>query len=140
MSAEANKTTIRRFNAEVIEQGNRASFEALMEPDFVNRSAAPGAPDGPDGMWSTFQTILRPALADLAVQIHDQIAEGDKVTTRKTITGRHTGRLMGIEPTGRLVSIEVIDIVRVRNGRYAEHWGLNTLASVLAGLREPVTS
>jgi hypothetical protein len=29
----------------------------------------------------------------------------------------------------------VIDIVRVRDGRYVEHWGVNTLASVLAALQ-----
>ena len=32
---------------------------------------------------------------------------------------------------------EVIDIVRLRAGRYLEHWGINTLASVLAALKAP---
>ncbi|MET7141314.1 ester cyclase [Xanthomonas sp. PPL139] len=48
-------------------------------------------------MWSTFHDILRPALAGLTVTIHDQVAEGDKVTTRKTVSGRHTGTLFGVE-------------------------------------------
>ena len=87
-------------------------------------------------MWNTFATVLRPALEGLAVVIHDQIAEGDKVTTRKTISGRHTGTLLGVEATGKPVAIEVIDIVRVRDGRYVEHWGINTLSSVLAQLRQ----
>jgi predicted ester cyclase len=63
------------------------------------------------------------------------VAEGDKVVTRKTIAGTHRGALMGIAPTGRAVSISVIDIVRVEDGRYAEHWGVNTLPAVLAQLR-----
>lgn len=67
--------------------------------------------------------------------IHDQVAEGDKVTSRKTVCGTHTGTLLGIEPTGRAVSIDVIDIVRVVDGRYVEHWGINSLSSVLARLR-----
>jgi len=33
------------------------------------------------------------------------------------------------------VSISVIDIVRIEDGRYAEHWGVNTLPAVLAQLR-----
>jgi predicted ester cyclase len=85
-------------------------------------------------MWNTFQNILRPALSNLSVTIHDQIAEADKVTTRKTISGVHTGTLVGIPATGRDVEIDVIDIVRVEDGRYAEHWGLNTLSNVLAQL------
>ena len=78
---------------------------------------------------------MRPALSDLRVQIHEQLCESEKVTTRKSIVGRHTGTLMGIAPTGRPVSIDVIDIVHVRDGRYVEHWGINTLSSVLAQLR-----
>ena len=87
-------------------------------------------------MWNTFQNVLRPALVRLAVTIHDQVEEGGKVTTRKTISGVHAGPLMGVEATGKPVSIDVIDIVRVEDGRYAEHWGINNLPSVLAGLQQ----
>ena len=133
MSVEP-KAVVRRFNIEVIQEGNEAAFQALMAPGFVNHAAPPGAPNGPESMWNTFQNILRPALSGLTVSIHDQIAEGDRVTTRKTITGTHTGPLLGVPATGREVSISVIDIVRVQDGRYAEHWGLNTLPMVLADL------
>lgn len=130
------KDVVRRFNLDVIERGDRTAFEALMLPSFVNRTAPPGMPDGPEGMWNTFERVLRPALADLRVEIHDQLADGDKVTTRKTIRGRHTGTLMGVAATGRDVAIDAIDIVRVQDGRYAEHWGVNTLQAVLAALRQ----
>ncbi|AGT08799.1 ester cyclase [Paracoccus aminophilus] len=133
MSAE-NKEVVRRFNIEVIQNGNEAIFHALIAPDFVNHSAPAGMPNGPESMWNTFQNILRPALSNLRVAIHDQIAEEDKVTTRKTISGVHTGTLLGIPATGREIAISVIDIVRVQNGKYAEHWGLNTLSNVLAAL------
>lgn len=133
MSAE-NKEVVRRFNIEVIQNGDEAEFSALMAPGFVNHAAPPGAPNGPESMWNTFQNVLRPALSNLTVTIHDQIAEGDKVTTRKTISGLHTGALLGVPATGREVAIAVIDIVRVQNGQYAEHWGVNTLPAVLAAL------
>lgn len=129
-----NKELVRRFNIEVIQDGNEAAFNALMAPDFINHAAPQGMPSGPESMWNTFQNILRPALSGLRVTIHDQIAEGDKVTTRKTISGVHSGTLAGIPATGRDVAIDVIDIVRVRDGKYAEHWGLNTLSNVLSAL------
>ncbi|BDU74684.1 ester cyclase [Mesoterricola silvestris] len=135
MSHETNKAVVRRFNEEVIVKGDRRAFEALMDADFVNRSAPQGMPNGPESMWSTFQNVLRPALAGLEVTIHSQIAEGDLVTTRKTVSGTHAGTLMGIEATGRPVTIDVIDIVRIQDGRYVEHWGINTLAGVLSQLR-----
>jgi predicted ester cyclase len=133
---QRNKAVVVRFNKEVIERGDEAAFRELMAPDFVNRTAPPGAPAGPEGMIHTFNRVLRPAFPDLRVEIHDQVAEGDKVTTRKTLRGTHRGEIFGISATGREVAIEVIDIVRVRDGRYAEHWGINTLSVVLAQLRE----
>lgn len=42
---------------------------------------------------------------------------------------------MGIPATGRNVVIDVIDLVRLRDGKYVEHWGINSLPSVLASLR-----
>ncbi|MBB4351051.1 ester cyclase [Aliirhizobium cellulosilyticum] len=133
MSSE-NKEVVRRFNLEVIQNGNEDEFRALMAPDFVNHAAPSGMPNGPQSMWNTFQNVLRPALSDLKVTIHDQIAEGDRVTTRKTISGIHSGTLMSVAPTGKDVVISVIDIVRVQDGRYTEHWGINTLSNVLAAL------
>lgn len=134
---ERNKAAVARFNKEVIEGGSRASFEELMDARFVNRSAAPGAPDGPESMWAFFTTVLRPAFPDLVVEIHDQIAEGDKVVTRKSIIGTHQGPFLGIAATGRRVTISITDIVRVVDGRYYEHWGSADLFGVQAQLTAP---
>lgn len=131
---KANKEAVIRFNKEVIEQCNRASFEALMRPDFINHTAMPGTDAGREGMWTNFSQVIHPAFSELNVEILDQVAEGDKVVTRKCITGLHTGPIMGIPATGLKVKIDVMDIVRLENGQYAEHWGLNTMALVIRQL------
>lgn len=132
---EINKNVILRFNKEVIEQGNIEFFEELMDDKFVNHSAPPGADNGPKGMINTFNNILRPAMPDLKVTIYEQVGEGDLIVTRKNICGTHTGELLGVPASGRKISIDVIDIVKVKDGKYLEHWGLNTLQSVLAQLK-----
>ena len=129
-----NKAIVIRFNKEVIEQGNVETFNALVAEDFINHSAPPGAPKGPEGMIYFFIRILRPAFSDLKAEIYDQVAEGDKVTTRKAFYGIHTGELMGIPASNKKVVIEVIDIVRLRDGKYIEHWGINNMQSVMAQL------
>ncbi len=131
----SNKAVVLRFNREVFGAGDETAFRELVAPDFVNRTAPPGTAAGPEGLLHMINHVLRAAFPDLRVEIHDQIAEGEKVTTRKTLRGTHRGPLMGIPATGREVAIEVIDIVRVRDGRYVEHWGINTLSVVLAQLR-----
>jgi predicted ester cyclase len=101
----------------------------------VNRTA-PATANRVDAMWNTFANILRPAFPDLTIEIHDQVAEGDKVTTRKSITATHLGSLMDIAPTGKRIKIDVIDIVRIKDGKYLEHWGINTLQTLMAELRK----
>ncbi len=130
-----NKAVVLHFNKNIIEKGDEQAFREPMAPDFVNRTAPPDTSAGPDGMLFTLNRVLRP-LKDITVEIQDQVAEGDRITTRKTIHGTHRGELLGIPPTNRRVDIEVIDIVRVKDGRYAEHWGVNTLPSVRAQLRQ----
>ncbi len=107
----------------------------LVAKDFINHSAAAGQDTGREGLWHTFHNVLHPGLSGLQVAVLDQVAEDDKVTSRKRIIGCHTGALLGIPATGRAVSIDVIDIVRIRNGQYVEHWGMNSLPSLLAALR-----
>ncbi|WP_229249311.1 ester cyclase [Dyadobacter sandarakinus] len=136
MTTENNKEVVRRFNQEVIAEGNPESFHELMDEQFVNRSAPEGMSSGADGMLYFFNEILRPAMPDIHVTIHQQVAEGDLVTTRKTISGTQTGTLLGIPPTGRTLNIDVVDIVRVKNGRYFEHWGITSLPEVLFQLQK----
>ncbi len=54
--------------------------------------------------------------------IEEMVAEGERVATRKTFRGTHRGELMGIPPTGKVVEIGLIDIVRLVDGKVVESW------------------
>jgi predicted ester cyclase len=66
---------------------------------------------------------LRSAFPDFKATIEDIVAEGDKVVVRQTFSGTHKGEFMGVPPTGKSISIGVIDIIRVDGGKFVEHWG-----------------
>jgi steroid delta-isomerase-like uncharacterized protein len=68
--------------------------------------------------------MFRNAFPDFRAVIHDLIAEDDKVVTRKTFDGTHEGELLGIPPTGKEVTIELIDILRVADGKITDHWSV----------------
>ncbi|WAC12588.1 ester cyclase [Dyadobacter pollutisoli] len=127
---EKNKAVVVRFNKEFIEQGNAACFTDLVSDDLVNHAAPPGAA-GPESMVHFLHHVLRVGFPDITVNILDQVAENDKVTTRKEFHGTHTGTFMGIPASNKKVVIKVIDIIRLRDGKYAEHWGISNLAEVL---------
>jgi steroid delta-isomerase-like uncharacterized protein len=121
MSAEQNKALVRRFVEEAQTLHNMAAIDEYMSPNFVDHSVPPGLPPGPEGVKMQF-TMYISALPDLQAIIHDQVADEDKVVTRKTLRGTHQGDLMGIPPTGRMVDIEVIDILRIQDGKITDHW------------------
>ena len=129
---EQNKKAVLRFNKEFIEEGNLGSFHELVATDVINHSAPPGSSQGPDGMLYFLQNILRKGFPDMKVEILDQIAEGDRVTTRKAIHATHLGEFMGVPASQKRVTINVIDIIRLRNGQYVEHWGISNLTDIIS--------
>ncbi|WP_276373992.1 ester cyclase [Chryseolinea sp. H1M3-3] len=126
-----NKAIVTRFNKEFIEQGDMNSFRALVSEDVINHSAPPGMPNGPESMISFIIQTLRKGFPDIQVEILDQISEGDKVSTRKVMRATHTGDFMGIPASNRRVAIHVIDIIRLKDGKYVEHWGMSNLAEIV---------
>ncbi len=123
MSAEENKALVRRFVDEVQSAGNIDAVDELCSPEFVNHSAPPGVPSNCEGV-KQLTAMFRRAFPDSYFTVEEMIAEGDKVVTRKTFHGTHEGEFMGIPPSGRSVSMGLIDIVRVSEGRVVEHWSM----------------
>ena len=136
MNTETNKAIVTRYNKEVIQGCDMELLKTLVTPDFVNHSAGQGMPNGVDGLIYFFTQVLHRAFSDINVDIRDMLAEGDKVVTRKEITGTHTGELMGIPPTGRVVTLKVIDILAVRDGMISDHWGENNFIGMVQSLSQ----
>jgi predicted ester cyclase len=132
MTTEQNKAIVTRVNKEYIEGGNTSTVYELFAPDFINQTAPPGTPQGPEAIIFFFDNILRPAFPNLKVVIHDQVAEGDRVTTRKSFHATHKGEFFGVPATNKEVVIDVLDIIRLRDGKFLEHWGIMDTQGLMA--------
>ena len=127
------REVVSRFIDEYQTAGDERALDELLHPDVVDHSRPPGIAPGAVGVRQQFDGF-RAAFAGFRATILDQIAEGDRVVTRKVFTGTHSGPFQGIEPTGRAVEIHVIDIVRVADGRIVEHWNCVDRLGLLAQL------
>ena len=56
------------------------------------------------------------------------------VATYKTLTGTHRGDFFGTPPTGKRATIRIMDFVRYRDGKVAEHWGIVDVAGLMQQL------
>lgn len=120
---EKNKAVVARFNKEFIEQGNIQAFEEIVAAGFVNRSAATlNIPAGREGIKDYIVDVLHKALKEVKVDIFEQIAEGDTVVTRKAISGIQVGAFLNNQPTHQRITMHCIDIVKLKDGQYVEHW------------------
>ena len=132
--AEKNKATVQRFNKDFIENADVDAFNEIIAPVFINQTAPPGVPRGPEGVMYFFNHFLRPAFPDMEVEIQRQVAENDMVTTHKVFHATHKGDFMGIPATGKKIDIEVMDIIRLQNGKFVEHWNVVDWQQVIAQL------
>jgi predicted ester cyclase len=124
VTEDENKRLARRALAEIYEGGNVDLADELVHPAFADHE--PAHPDHPRGPQAVKETVrgLRATFADLRFEVEDEVAEGDMVVQRATMSGRHTGVLMGREPTDREFAVRHIYIWRIQDGRIAEHWGV----------------
>ena len=76
-------------------------------------------------------TLFRAAFPNLHIDIHEQVAEGDWVSSRATTHGTHRGSLFGIPATGRQVTMPGMSLVRVSDGQIQEGWIQNDLLALL---------
>jgi steroid delta-isomerase-like uncharacterized protein len=114
---------VRRFIDEFQNKHDFAVAEELLAPDFVDHSPFGTLPPDREGVLALF-TAMFAGFPDLRAELHDQTEAGNRVWTRKTFHGTHTGDFMGIAATGRTVAFDVIDVVEIRDQQMVEHWNV----------------
>ena len=121
MSEKENAAVIERIQEEVLKQGNLGLIDELFSADVVDHSNLPGFSPGREGIRQMI-AMYRGVFTNAQVDVKDKIAEGDKVVSRCTISGTHTGEYLGIAPTGKQITITVLGMDRVVGGQVVEHW------------------
>jgi predicted ester cyclase len=115
---------------EAINTGNLALLDKFVAPGYVEHS------EGFQGVEPFKQQVaaFRAAFPDLRVTIDDLMVDGDRFASRTTVTGTHTGDLMGMPATGRHISVEAVDIGRIEDGQAKDRWGGLNMYSMLTQL------
>jgi ketosteroid isomerase-like protein len=107
--SERNKA-IARSEFEVWSTGEVEKLDDMVAADVVHHDPYdPNATGGLEGR-------------DMRIDVEDQVAEGDKVTTRWTAIMTHEGQLGDTPATGRRVTLRGITIERFEDGKVVEAW------------------
>ena len=132
MSLQENKAVVLRFIDEVQNQHHLDAIDELFSPDFVDHSGMTASPyiQGTKELFiGTFT-----AFPDFRIEVHQQLAEGDCVMTRKTVHGTHLGPFMGMPATGKEIAVTFVDIFTVIDGKITDHWTENAALGIMQQL------
>jgi steroid delta-isomerase-like uncharacterized protein len=139
MSSEQNKAIVRRAFEEPWKE-NLDVIDELIASDYNGHDPVDPEPRrGPEGV-KEFVTTYQSAFPDARITVEQQLAEGDLVATRWNARGTHEGELMGIQPTGKQVTVSGVTISRLFNDKIVEefhNWDTLGMMQQLGVVPEP---
>ena len=135
MSADQNKTLIREFVEEVINNKRFDLLEKYCTEDFTIHI-------GTKGEVKTLAEFRRVnteasggrAFPDFKVNIEDIVGEDNKVVMRYTISATHLGEFMGAAPTGKKINWRAIVEYLIKDNKLSEGWLCEDTLSILSQL------
>ena len=130
--SEQNKAVFEKLMS-ALNAKDMAAMESLIADDFVDNDAMPGMAPGRQGMIDMMGMFVG-AFPDLNVVVEHWVAEGNLVVGVMTTKGTQTGEFMGMPASGKNFSVREMHMVRVANGKMAEHWGLSNEMSMMQQL------
>lgn len=116
--SEENKSLIRRFYEELVNERRLELVEEMISEDFDDH-AARGT--GLENFKVLYGVMLR-IFPDIQAKIDDLIAEGDRVVARVEFTATQAGTFRGFPPANKTATFSGIDIFRFDEGKIVERW------------------
>jgi steroid delta-isomerase-like uncharacterized protein len=104
---------------EMINTHDPDQVDRFVAEDYINHNAF--VADGREAnreWWTAFFT----GLPDVRATMEDLVISGDRVVGRFIYRGTHSGNFVGIPASGNPIEMRSIDIWRVQNGMFVEHW------------------
>lgn len=114
---DRNKELVRRAY-DAVNRGAIDEFGNLLAEDFKEIDQRGATKNKTESIAETKE--LKKAMPDLRYDIKEIIAEGDKVAVVDTFSGTMKGEIMGMQPTGKMMSVPEVDVYRVKNGKLTE--------------------
>jgi steroid delta-isomerase-like uncharacterized protein len=122
--SEENKEKARRVYEEAFGGGNTEVIDEVLHSDFVchDPNSETGEIRGAETLKGEIE-YFKNAFPDFFYRVEDQVAEGDKVTTRYTMGGTHQGEFFGVPGSGKRIEISGINVDRFdESGKMVEEW------------------
>jgi predicted ester cyclase len=138
MLENENTAIIRRWFEEVWNQRRLETIDELLDPDAVAHDlGGNGASTTGSAEFKIAAEQLLTAFGEAHFEVEDIFGVGDRVAVRLTATLKNTGQLGHLPPTGAEVSVPVMCIVHIRDGKLVEGWNAWDVGTALRAANAP---
>jgi len=122
MSSQENIEIVREVLEKGFGDGDLSVIDRYVASDFIeHQDGAQGT--GPDAVKGVIRG-LHESFTDMHLVVKDIVAVGDHVWVRVQAHGVNSKPIIGRPATGRSITIDIIDQIRLRDGKLIEHWGV----------------
>lgn len=131
---ERNKEIMKKFET-MINTANETLAEELVASDApFYTPASPEPLYGGKGYLSVVHW-MRQGFSDVQWHIEDMVADIDKVAVKWNLTGTHDGEFIGIKPTGKKISVCVMNFYYINQyGKVTNDVAAEGMIGILRGI------
>jgi predicted ester cyclase len=118
------ESVLRAWFDGVWNRGDESTIDRLLHPDGVIHGlpTPDGGPIRGPHNFRPFYQAFRSAFPDLAVEIRQVVAQGDKAVAYCRVTGTHTGAGLDVGATGRPIDIQGFAMCEVEGDSVTSAW------------------
>ncbi len=131
MGNEDNKTIVRDFYNEIINERKIDTIGKYLTDDFIHNGEQRGA----EGQKEAVVYFLA-AFSDLLNTIEISFGENDLVCVHESWTGFHSGDFMGVAATNKTIKWTSTAILRIRDSKISQSWDENNFLGLFQQIGE----
>jgi steroid delta-isomerase-like uncharacterized protein len=139
MLENENTAIVRRWFEEVWNQRRLDTIDELLADEAVAHDlGGPGATvKGPAAFRAAAEQLLG-AFGEMHAKVEDIFGVEDRVAVRLSLTLKHTGALGDLAATGRTVTVPLMCMIRLRDGKLIEGYNQWDVATTLRAANAPM--
>jgi steroid delta-isomerase-like uncharacterized protein len=120
MIQRQRKVLVQRYTNELMSQGRLEIADQILADDVQFFGPGSGGPVRGREPFKEFIILLRTAFPDLRCEVHAVVGEKDQVACWLTVHGTHRDSWRGLQPAGRHLALQVMNLFRFSGDRIIE--------------------
>ncbi|WP_024954408.1 ester cyclase [Sulfurospirillum arcachonense] len=129
MEIKSNKELVRLYYEELWNEKKLEYIDILFDDNITFRGSMNIETKGKDGFLQYLNNVAA-GIPDLYHGVEVMVCEKDRIAARAIYNGRHSGKLFGLEPTGKTIRFNGASSFKFKDGKIVDIWVLGDLMNL----------